>query len=56
MIDKWIKAKPITTISSKVAVKFIKEVIHWYGVMNTIITDNDTQFTRSVFVNFCDEQ
>jgi transposase InsO family protein len=24
--------------------------------MNTIITDNDTQFTWSAFVNFCDEQ
>jgi transposase InsO family protein len=24
--------------------------------MNTIITDNDTQFTRSAFVSICDEQ
>jgi transposase InsO family protein len=24
--------------------------------MNMIITDNDTQFTRSAFVNICDEQ
>jgi cobalamin biosynthesis protein CbiG len=56
MIDRWIKAKPIATISSKEAVKFIKEVIHWYGVMNKIITDNGTQFTGSAFVNFCDEQ
>jgi hypothetical protein len=59
MIDKftkWIKAKPVATASSEVAVKFIKEVINRYGVMNMIITDNDTQFIGSTFVNFFDEQ
>ena len=40
----------------EVAVEFIKEVIHRYGVMNTIITNNGTQFIGSVFLNFCDEQ
>ena len=59
MIDKftkWIEAKPVATASSKATVEFIKEVINWYGVMNTIITDNGTQFIGSAFVNFCDEQ
>ena len=45
MIDKftkWIEAKPIATTSSEVVVEFIKEVINWYGVMNTIITNNGT--------------
>ena len=45
MIDKftkWIKAKPVATSSSEVVVEFIKEVINWYGVMNTIITNNGT--------------
>ena len=59
MIDKftkWIKAKPIATSSSEAAVEIIKEVINRYGVMNTIITDNGTQFIGSAFVNFCDEQ
>jgi hypothetical protein len=45
MIDKftkWIKAKPIATASSEVVVKFIKEVINRYGVMNTIIIDKGT--------------
>jgi hypothetical protein len=53
---KWIEAKPIAIASSEAAVEFIKEVINRYGVMNTIITDNDTQFMGSAFVNFCDEQ
>ena len=59
MIDKfikWIKAKPIATASSEATVEFIKEIINRYGVMNMIITDNGTQFTRSAFINFSDEQ
>ena len=53
---KWIKAKPIATASLEVTVEFIKEVINRYRVMNTIITNNGTQFMGSAFVNFCDEQ
>jgi len=59
MIDKftkWIETKPADTASSEAAVKLIKEVINRYRVMNTIITDNSTQFTGSAFVNFCDEE
>ena len=59
MVDKftkWIEAKPIATASSEAAIEFIKEVINRYGVMNTIITDNSTQFTGSAFVNLYDEQ
>jgi hypothetical protein len=59
MIDKftkWIEAKFVATASLEAAVEFIKEVINRYGVMNTIITDNSTQFMGSAFVNFYDEQ
>jgi hypothetical protein len=59
MVDKftkWIEAKPVAIASSEAAVKFIKEIANRYGVMNTIITDNSTQFTGRVFINFCDEQ
>jgi hypothetical protein len=59
MVDKftkWIEAKPVATASSETAFEFINEIIHRYGFMNRIITDNGTQFTRSGFVNFCDEQ
>jgi hypothetical protein len=42
---KWIEVRPIATASSEAAVKFIKEVIHQYGVMNMIIIDKGTQFT-----------
>lgn len=59
MIDKfakWIEAKPVVKASFEVAVEFIKETINRYGVTDTIITDNSTQFIRSKFINFCDQQ
>jgi hypothetical protein len=58
MIDKftkWIEAKLVAIASSEAAIEFIKEVINRYGVMNTIITDNGSQFIGSVFVNFYDK-
>jgi hypothetical protein len=52
---KWIEDKPVAIASLEVAIEFIKEVIHRYRVMNTIITDNSTQFMGSASVNLCDE-
>ena len=37
---KWIEAKPVASITAAKAVEFISEIIHCFGVMNTIITDN----------------
>ena len=39
---KWIEAQPITVIKSKQAVLFFTDIIHRFGVPNSIITDNDT--------------
>jgi hypothetical protein len=58
MIDKftkWIEARPLTKIGSKQAVNFIQDIIFCFGVPNFIITDNDTQFTREKFLDFCDD-
>jgi transposase InsO family protein len=58
VIDKfsnWIDVWPITNITSKQAVKFVTNIIHRFGVPNSIITDNDTQFTGNRFLEFCDE-
>lgn len=51
---KWIKAKPLTSITSAQAVEFFRDILHWFGVPNTIITNNDTQFTGKKFTWFCD--
>ena len=53
---KWIEARPISTIKSEEAVLFFLDIIHHFGVPNSIIIDNSTQFTRKKFIRFCDEQ
>ena len=52
--SKWIEARPINRIKSKQAVLFFTDIIHRFGVPNTIITDNGTQFTGHKFLMFCD--
>ena len=53
---KWIEARPISTIKSEQAVLFFLDIIHRFGVPNSIITDNGTQFTDRKFIRLCNEQ
>ena len=39
---KWVEARPISTIKSEQAVLFFLDIIHRFGVLNSIITDNGT--------------
>ena len=52
---KWIEARPIAKIRSEEAVEFFLDIIHRFGVPNSIITDNGTQFTGKFFLKFCDD-
>ena len=52
---KWIKARSISAIKSEQAVLFFLDIIHHFGVPNSIITDNGTQFTEKKFLRFYDE-
>ena len=40
--SKWIEARPINQIKTEQAVLFFTDVIHRFGVPNTIIIDNET--------------
>jgi transposase InsO family protein len=51
--SKWIEVRPLTSIGSKQAVVFFTNIIHHFGVPNSIITDNGTQFTGKKFLDFC---
>ena len=52
---KWIEARSISMIKSEQAMLFFLDIIHRFGVLNYIITDNGTQFTEKKFLRFYDE-
>jgi hypothetical protein len=54
--SKWIEVRPLTNIKSEQAVVFFTDTIHRFGVPNSIIMDNDTQFTGKKFLSFCSDQ
>jgi transposase InsO family protein len=53
--SKWIEVRPLNSIRSKQAVAFFTNIIHHFGVPNSIITDNGTQFTGRKFLDFCED-
>jgi ribonuclease HI len=53
--SKWIGVRPINSIRSEQAVAFFTNIIHRFGVPNSIITDNGTQFTGRKFLDFCED-
>jgi transposase InsO family protein len=53
--SKWIEARPITNLRVEQAVSFFTDIIHRFGVPNSIITDNGSQFTSRKFLEFCDK-
>ncbi|XP_025825165.1 uncharacterized protein LOC112900524 [Panicum hallii] len=48
--SKWIKVKPIAQNHSEDAVEFFLDIVYCFGVLNCIMTDNWTQFTRKKFL------
>jgi transposase InsO family protein len=53
--SKWIEVRPLNNIRSEQAVAFFTNIIHRFGVSNSIITDNGTQFTGRKFLDFCED-
>jgi hypothetical protein len=53
--SKWIEVRPLNSIRSEQAVAFFANIIHRFGVPNSIITDNGTQFTGRKFLDFCED-
>jgi transposase InsO family protein len=50
--SKWIKAVPVTNQEATTTVKFFESITCRYGVPNSIITDNGTNFTSGKFQEF----
>jgi transposase InsO family protein len=53
--SKWIEAVPVTNQEATTAVNFFESIIYRYGVPNSIITDNGTNFTVGEFQQFAKE-
>ena len=53
--SKWIEAQPVAKIKSEQAVQFFTDIVYRFGVPNSIITDNGTQFRGKKFLKFCDD-
>jgi transposase InsO family protein len=47
--------RPITNLRAEQAVSFFTDIIHRFGVPNSIITDNGSHFTGRKFLEFCDK-
>jgi transposase InsO family protein len=53
--SKWVEVRPITNLKAEQAVTFVADIIYRFGVPNSIITDNMSQFTSRKFLEFCDK-
>jgi transposase InsO family protein len=53
--SKWVEVRPITNLKAEQAVTFFTDIVHRFGVPNSIITDNGSQFTGRKFLEFCDK-
>jgi hypothetical protein len=54
--SKWIGYKPLVKGTAKKAVELLAEIIHRFGLPNSIITDLGSTFTDNNFWNFCDDR
>jgi transposase InsO family protein len=51
---KWVEAALVTTQDSIAAINFIKLIVFRFGVSQSIITDNCTNFTSKEFKGYCE--
>jgi transposase InsO family protein len=53
--SKWVEVRPIMNLRAEQAVTFFTDIVYRFGVPNSIITDNGSQFTGRKFLEFCDK-
>ena len=47
--SKWIEYKPLVQATTKKAAELLNDIIHRFGLLNSIITDLGSTFTHSDF-------
>ena len=50
--SKWIEYKPLVSATAKKTVELFEDIIHRFGLSNSIITDLGTTFTSHHFWDF----
>jgi transposase InsO family protein len=53
--SKWVEVRLIMNHRAEQAVTFFTDIGYRFGVPNSIITDNRSQFTGRKFLEFCDK-
>jgi transposase InsO family protein len=54
--SKWIEYKPLVSGTAKKVAELLDEIIHRFGLPNSIITDQGSMFTGNDFWNFYDDR
>jgi transposase InsO family protein len=54
--SKWIEYKPLVSATAKKAVELFDDIIHRFGLPNSIISDLGTMFTDHHFWDFCEDR
>ena len=51
---KWVELEPLANIKDMNAKRFIwKNIVTWFGIPHTLISDNGLQFDKKAFRRFC---
>jgi hypothetical protein len=50
---KWMEATPVVNITQEAVVNFLKSIIHRFGILKRVLTDNRTQFKGAKFLRCC---
>ena len=51
--SKWIEVSPVSTATALTTIQQLRKIFAQFGIPDTIVSDNGTQFTASEFKEFC---
>ena len=52
--SKWIEAIPVSAATSSLTIQQLRKLFAQFGVPDTVVSDNGTQFTANEFREFCE--
>ena len=52
--SKWPEVHRCKNPTTEIIIRFLHELFAWFGVVDTIVSDNGSQFTSREFKEFCE--